>query len=914
MNVLVGLGLGSAHVDPRASSRLGAPAWGAPGLLRDLELRLGLPSIAGEASLRIPRWIERIASLRDERAFYAPSFANDPLGTAEELLRWRDDLVAAGWDGAPVTGGGERLDALLALECQEATGTPMGTADRLLRVERALAHHPGRLYASLSLVEAAEHWPGRWRRVFARLDALGTSLTTPPLAPPSASTDSDLGLLQAHLRGARMSRPVAGDGTLLLVRGDTTMTLAELSASLLADDAAAGARAVVVRSLDAEVLDAALLRHGLPAQGCTTDSSWRPVMQILPLAIELAFAPRDPYRVLELLTLRPGPFEGALGARLARAVTRQPGIGGKEWLRQKADVAERQRVRYAERHRLDGLSADDAQRKADARVEARLRDVAAWLEGPVIETAATRSELLSVVERVRDWLAARMRVHDAVTYRAAHAQTVAFAAVLAGDPRDRFNQEETRQLVDRFARRAESCVGSIEQAGRVAHVTHPSALLASCDRLYLWSFVAGVERRLARSPWNDKEKRALVAAGVYLVEPAVVLASEAGAWRRALLAARERVVFVVPRAIKGRATVPHPFWDEIRARLALDDRSEALLTRDAREELEAPHHDGFARTAGHPPLVLPPARVAWRVEPGALRPATNGLPTTVSALDKIAACPLTWVLEHRAALRTGAVATFASGSLLYGKLAHRVVDELHAGGAFELGETDFLRQVELRFETLLPREGATLLLPGASITRLQITRQVLAAMRALHRYLVRTGFRIASVEETVTTDAAIGPLEGRLDLRLVDDRGWSAVLDLKWGAQQHRERLEKGRAVQLAVYARAVDANDPPPAGYFALLSGQVLAEDVRMKPERAVVGPPLDETWRRVDATAKAVMERLARGDVPVTGVKRALPLLEALGVAEAERGLYLEHAPDGACGYCAYGAICGRQWEALA
>jgi RecB family exonuclease len=289
-------------------------------------------------------------------------------------------------------------------------------------------------------------------------------------------------------------------------------------------------------------------------------------------------------------------------------------------------------------------------------------------------------------------------------------------------------------------------------------------------------------------------------------------------------------------------------------------------------------------------------------------------PTSVSALDKIAACPLTWVLEHRAALRAGAVTTFASGPLLYGKLAHRLVEELHAGGAFEREEAAFLLEVEACFESLLPREGATLLLPGASIARLELTRHVRFAMRALHRYLARTGFRVASVEQIVTADAAIGALEGRLDLRLVDARGQSAVLDLKWGASKYLERLEKGRAVQLAVYARAVDASAPAPAGYFALLSGQIVAQDARMMPERAVSGPSLAETWRRVDATAKAVMETLARGEVPVSGVKRALPLLDALGVAGTERGRHLEHAPDGACEHCAYGAICGRQWEALA
>ena len=32
--------------------------------------------------------------------FYAASFAKDPFSVAETLLRWRDELVLAGWDGS----------------------------------------------------------------------------------------------------------------------------------------------------------------------------------------------------------------------------------------------------------------------------------------------------------------------------------------------------------------------------------------------------------------------------------------------------------------------------------------------------------------------------------------------------------------------------------------------------------------------------------------------------------------------------------------------------------------------------------------------------------------------------------------------------------------------------------------------
>lgn len=145
MKVLAGLGLGgptvamAANASTRAS--LGRPAWGQAGLLRDLELRIGSSPITESASARIPRWTARIKSLAASNAFYNRSFSVDELGTAVTLLEWRDALVEAGWDGAPIAGGGERLNALAALEGHEREGAEPGHADRLVRVERAIANH-----------------------------------------------------------------------------------------------------------------------------------------------------------------------------------------------------------------------------------------------------------------------------------------------------------------------------------------------------------------------------------------------------------------------------------------------------------------------------------------------------------------------------------------------------------------------------------------------------------------------------------------------------------------------------------------------------------------------------------------------------------------------------------------------------
>jgi RecB family exonuclease len=291
---------------------------------------------------------------------------------------------------------------------------------------------------------------------------------------------------------------------------------------------------------------------------------------------------------------------------------------------------------------------------------------------------------------------------------------------------------------------------------------------------------------------------------------------------------------------------------------------------------------------------------------------------SVTSLERIATCPLAWVFEHRANLRAGAMSSVATGPILNGNLGHRLIEELHLAGAFELSENVFLSRAADCLELLLRTEGATLLVPGASVERLQVTRQILRAARDLYRYLAQRGYRIAAVEEVVTTTSAVGPLHGRLDLRLVGADGHSAILDLKWGVSTPRSLLTQGRAVQLAVYARAVAERDGlsslPRAGYFALSSGEILSTDPIMAPTRGESGPSLETSLRCVEATARNVIACHEAGRVLVTGTRRALPLLEALGVVKERHHQHFQAPPDAGCRYCGYGALCGKKWEAVA
>jgi hypothetical protein len=325
MHPLVGLQLSGDTLTPLdelgpGEGHLGRPVWNARQLLSDLELRLGLPRPELGRGLRVQRWSQRLAALVTDcsRAapYFAAAYAADPTGTAAQLLRLRDELIDAGWDGESLLGA-ERLETLHRLSALDGPPLPPGLADQLSAVEVELAQATRSPYTALGLVDDLDLWPGRWRRVLQRLQTLGTRVEHVRPSWPSPSGSSDLARFQRALLEGRVRElsPPAGDGSLVLLRAATSSLLAEPTAALLSADRALST--VVIRGLDPGPLDAALHRQGLPRQGVVSSSRWRPALQVLRLALTVAFVPKDPRRLLELVTLTGGPFAGRAGRRLA---------------------------------------------------------------------------------------------------------------------------------------------------------------------------------------------------------------------------------------------------------------------------------------------------------------------------------------------------------------------------------------------------------------------------------------------------------------------------------------------------------------------------------------------------------------------------------------------------------------------
>lgn len=904
MRVLTGLHLGGATLAergdvPAGTGSIGDACWGPAQLLGDLELRLGLSAPYPPSAVRVARFAARMAKLAPRGRYYSRSFEVDTLGTAASALELRDLLVESGWTGEGISNGGARLDALHELEQFADPLLPAGDADRVAAVAVELERRGTHLYSEIKIAESSESWSLCWQRVFRALESSGTSLTYAKPVLPGAPGHTDLGRLQRALANAPARAPVElrGDGSFAVLTAETCWHAAQAAAALLARLPAE--KTVVIREHDASALDNALASAGMRTLGLRSTSAWRSALQVLPLALELSFEPKDPYRVLELLTLPLGPFNGSIGHALARALAQSPGIGSPEWEAVKEHLRSRQQPKE--------------------RTAEQLSRIEAWLEAPAVDvaTAAPIATLLAVIDRVRGWLVARIQTSpsDSLLLAAAQ-QAAALRDALENDPRPSLTLVQVRKLAESVLASGTTAELLCERAGRIALVDSARRLRRPCEYVVWWPFTAG-SSRVAVLPWRRRELAALTAANLRFPDPGRRLSEQAAAARSTFLCATERLILVIPREQAGQPLSHHPLWDELLAGAGLDEAALARVTLSA-VELTDPGSTRVLRDrpglVTRQPLDLPGGHSEWVVPAEHITAIERFSP---ASLESLLGCSLEWALRYRAGAHPGGH-TLPPLHLVNGRLGHRLVEVLHTAGAFDLEEESLRRQAQAELATLFRREGAVLLRPGMAFERGQLEQQLLGAVVELSRILRGAGLRIVAVEKSLDASWQGGKLDGRLDLLVVSPNGEHAIIDMKGGMSIYRDLLREGRALQLALYAFAQSVEQKqdswPDAGYFSLKQGKLFGLSSRILPHAEVVpGPTLSDTWRRVERSVTRALPLARQGRFFATGIRGAPSPLHAIGVPEAEADAHFALPSGARCQYCRYDALCGRRWETL-
>lgn len=866
-----------------ADAAIGAPVMGPNGLLGAIEtaLGLGLPQVA--SATRLAAWRAKLEAVSEGR-FWQDSLAQDPLATAEALLRWRDGLIEGGWrPGAPGTS-----PRLLDLAAAETTGAPLpsGNADRLARAIGALSAGLAPM-ERISLIDGRMGLPAGLARLVAALEASGVIVDEVP--EPASPAIGDPGRVQGTLRmgGAAI---LEGDDSFALLTAETETAAAEVLADWLAAQRGEG-RVIIIADQPTAALDAALARRHLPALGVSRASALRGVLQLLPLVIATRWHPFDAPRMLELLQARPSPLPRELRHALTDALVQAPGRGGPGWM---AAMTEGM---AAHGRRLADEEAADPSRKAVTRLKRAQERVAMLVKAPLVDPVAGMAvdELRALCGLLAAWSSEQGHGDARALFGALCSASGALAEAASASGRAILPRVELERLLAATLEPGLPDPEAQEQAAPWIVLRDPAAMWGFAETVIWW----GLRQPSlpARAPWSRAERAALTGDGCLLPEAAARLAALSAGWRRPLLFARRQALLVaVPPAGDPHAR-RHPFLDELRECLAKAPSS----TRPQAEQLLA---DPQARLlgvmlarVGIAAATLPKARQAWTIPTASVAQREV---ESASSIERLLGCSYAWVGQYAARLRPGRVAEIPQDQQLAGLLAHRLAQEVFQPG---LPPAPDVAQAtaEGRLPALLEEMAAPFLAPGSAAEVARLREALPQAMRALAELLAKHGITVIETEaqrEAMDVPEPGQRFIGTLDLLLQGPEGQSAVLDLKWTRTDRYRRAEvrDGQAVQLAAYVGLVRAENN--AAFFMLAQRSVIA------PEGSIFaggeGPGLLATWQDALASRRARMATLAAGTLRAQGVGWKQ------GHADAD-GATLAGRPP--CRVCDFARLCGQE-----
>ncbi|OGA36207.1 MAG: hypothetical protein A3G80_02370 [Betaproteobacteria bacterium RIFCSPLOWO2_12_FULL_62_13b] len=801
MQITLGIRLDGEH-GWRPANRLGMPVLGPLGLLNLLETRLGLLRADCAHAQRVTQYRECLKHCDAPDRFYHASFSIDPIGTAASLLSWRDTWYLHGWNGQLPPGAGNRISDMVAVETFARNLLVPSVGERLAHVAESLSRQQSKI-EGVELADAIEAFPKRWREVLAKLP-----LRSVRGYAPSADANTLLGKLQVALKSAHDGKKPdakiawSNDGSVRIVRAETSLVAARWVAHGFTSPQEGVA---IVAEQSRSLLDATLDAVDIARQGFQDATPLVPALQVLPLALAMVWEPLDIYALLQFLSHPIGPVPGYARRRLAEVIAQHPGVGGPRW-----------------REAIEDIVARYPERAADLR-----QALAIWVEHSRYSPAqgAPVAALLEKTCRVRDYFGARLSDQD--TIRSASAATglaqVGAVAVtleaLAAQGESSITPAELDALVAQCTAQGAANFAMHAQVGCVPSACDPGALVEPFDRVIWWQM--GAPSLPGHYSWSRSEMASLALAGAELPPLGEVLTRRGEDWLRPILNARKQLVLVLPPPGEEM----HPLWQEIQWFVdgMQPEHLEDLLTGRAGDDLPA---------IAHAPL--PRRRRWWNLPPAAKIPLRSH--ESYSSLNLFLNAPYQWVLRYPARIKPSNLLAVADENLLYGNLAHRLIDRFfRTDGAPALRGNALKAWFSREFTVVVAEEGAVLLMPGRRSDYERLRSALERAIGEIQRQFGAAGIDAVEAEHDLAGKFPGGDLDGVADLVVRNKSGQRAIVDMKWsGATYYQDRLAKNHHLQLAIYAEMLrqETGAWPQISYFILEASRLLAPDTAFFPE----------------------------------------------------------------------------------
>lgn len=874
----INLGLGLDGMKPkRMQSTIGEKEVGFMGFLSILETQCGIAPVVDSPTTRIIQYLACLKAFDNPSRFYHQSFAVDQFNVAKTLLHWRDSWYEGGWNGLFSSLASSRLQDLADVEQLALEKVSFGFGQRQQAVLAKLKTQRTQIKQVVLLDSLAVLSP-LWQQILGAFEVV----EQPVLLVPSKS-DNDLSRLQNTLSqlasenlskgegGSIKKTQLKGDDSFVVVKAQSKAISARLISQWLAGQAQENQEKTVALLTGSEgvELDDALAAVDLPRLGFVKTSPWRPVLQVLPIALELLWEPLNPEVLLQLLMHPVGLLPGRIRHPLANVVAGAPGIGGEQWQQTLIELLEKEQAR------------DDYNEERYKQLQA---DLDYWFcsdrytpeKGLPLDVAKQR------ILKVANWLAQQqshvedeaMRALLGAAYSQAGELNSALTNLLA-DGTTHIKPEQLRYLltqltgagtgiVDQYA----ECIPG--QPQWLLGANQPDSFNQAFNTVVWWDLQATASQ--STYPWSKQELKQLNEHGVLLPDIDQQLQRHAASWLKPINAARDRFVIVLHDSDDAH----HPLWDQICSCLEnwqeirvedsiLDSHAISVFNNLLPVQSTYTPLSGFSRR--------------WQLDSGVALGKRDK--ESYSSLESFFYSPYQWVLRYKARLTAGTLQSLSDGNLLKGTLVHHLYERffnenttvLNTGTYEEVCVNHWFDQA---INTLLIEEGAVLLQPGRLVEKEQFTATARKSLHTLIHQLRAAKVVHVEMEQAQEAEFFGGNLGGYIDMKVTNNQGKEAVIDIKWGSANYRKAsLKENKHLQLVTYSYMRHKNSAakqwPAVAYFIIDGGgAMLAQNTDYFPEAIEIKPDTNENhaviWQKMKKTWEWRHKQLDSGLIEVT------------------------------------------------
>ena len=778
-------------------------AVGDSGLLSELELRSGMACACLSESERQASYYNAVKAVIESRPDnpIADSFKVDEYGVASELLRWRDELIAAGWD-FDIRNVSAKLDLLSDIE-RHITGSGInirGNSDRLI----ALINSKSSLLQKDNEVVVhfpAEHISPVIARLLKKLSDEGTRITYMVPYRSIAADGTNLKKVQeAFLTNAAELLNPEKDDSFRIVKFDRQGSALEWVVK------STHSEGTVFINSDNRSFDNIQLLYGNPLSGSSLKDANPEIIQLFKLGCSLFLRPLNVYNLLSYLQISRHPLPYELRRGLIDVIISEGGIINSEW------------EKVLEEYLLS-LEKKKKEKKKDIMVFLPVDGES----GTEIDT----SKLKEYVKALRTWAAQYLIIigkdrsgsnHSLITKQLTLLVNFcnALMIILNGYDLGTVNNEKMKSWILSIYKPGNYSAGEAEAGSRFV-VSSPAAFVDQPEAVVWVDCYNGTPKATVHRFLSTAEKEALEKHNLTIWSEEAQVKAQLYEQKMAILNCKSKFTLVVAEKDMGEKLGLHPVLIQLSAQFENLKTIESLNPDPEGESFEVERKD---LTSGQ-----------LMIDMGQQNLFTPRQKESYSSIYELIQNPLDYVLNHQAGLSHSSVLEMNAVNRTMGNVAHRFIQDLvdESDGNLTVMREVMSKEYPNRFNKAVLQKGAILLLDENKIVLSRFSEQVRQSVSNLLDIIEQNGLKIFGCE--VAKECmfeGLFEMEARMDMLLADKDGNYLIFDMKWSSGKTYNRLlEANRALQLEIYKAVLKKAEPAKqvsmVAYFILTNGTLL-------------------------------------------------------------------------------------------